>query len=31
MVDTNVKNVSAEEAHKLISEDKEFIILRCKN
>jgi len=27
MVDTNVKNISAEEAHKLISEDKEFIIL----
>jgi len=27
MLDTNVKNVSAEEAHKLIGEDKEFIIL----
>jgi rhodanese-related sulfurtransferase len=27
MLDTNVKNVSAEEAHKLICENKEFIIL----
>ncbi len=27
MLNTNVKNVSAEEAHKLIREDNEFIIL----
>jgi len=27
MLDTNVKNVSAEEAHRLINENKEFIIL----